>query len=123
MLQSAIPVLCVSDSVKAQDYYCRILGFRKTFAYRPDPTRQDPCYMGMQRDGVTLHLHSFKPERAGKTDTFINVVDVDKLYSELSARGANIQLPPTDQTWGNREMDVRDQDGNALVFANAPSKT
>jgi uncharacterized glyoxalase superfamily protein PhnB len=122
MLQSAIPVLCVSESGKAEDYYCRVLGFRKTFAYRPDPNRSDPCYMGVQRDGVTLHLHSFKTERAGKTDTFINVIDIDKLYSELKTRGANIQLPPTDQTWGNREMGVRDQDGNALVFANAPSK-
>lgn len=119
MLQCATPVICVTSSAKAEDYYCRILGFQKRFAYRPDPTKEDPCYIGVERDGIILHLHSFKTERAGKTDAFITVSDVDKLFSELSARGANIQLPPTNQTWGNREMGVRDQDGNALVFANA----
>jgi uncharacterized glyoxalase superfamily protein PhnB len=118
MLQSATPVICVSKSADAEDYYCRILGFEKVFAYRPDPNRTDPCYLGVRRDGVTLHLHSFKPERAGKTDTFITVADVDKLYAELSSRGARCELPPTNQSWGNREIGIRDQDGNALVFAN-----
>jgi uncharacterized glyoxalase superfamily protein PhnB len=123
MLQSATPVICVVSSAKAEDYYCRILGFQNRFAYRPEPTKEDPCYMGVERDGVVLHLHSFKTEHAGKTDAFITVTDVDRLYSELNARSANIQLSPTDQTWGNREMGGRDQDGNALAFANAPSKS
>jgi uncharacterized glyoxalase superfamily protein PhnB len=45
------------------------------------------------------------------------VTDVDRLYEELSARGALVQLPPTDQTWGIREMGIRDWDGNVLGFA------
>jgi uncharacterized glyoxalase superfamily protein PhnB len=27
-----------------------------------------------------------------------------------------VDLPPTDQTWGNREMYVKDPDGNAIRF-------
>jgi uncharacterized glyoxalase superfamily protein PhnB len=123
MMHRAIPVLAVSDSSKAENYYCNILGFQKMFAYRPDPNRSDPCYLGVARDGVWLHLQSFKPERAGLTDTFLYVADVDQLYTEFSARGANCQLPPTDQTWGTREIGIRDQDGNVLIFANTPDAT
>ena len=54
---------------------------------------------------------------AGLTDVFLYVADVDGLFAELSARGAICQLPPTNQTWGNREMGIRDPDGNVLVFA------
>jgi uncharacterized glyoxalase superfamily protein PhnB len=119
MIHRAIPVLAVSDSAKAEDYYCNKLGFEKKFAYRPDPKRDDPCYLGVARDGVWLHLQSFKPERAGMTDTFLYVSDVDELFRELSARGATCQMPPTDQAWGTREIGIRDPDGNVLVFANA----
>ena len=116
MIERAIPVLSVKDCSKAEDYYCNILGFQKMFAHRPDPTKSNPCYVGVARDGVWLHLESFRPERAGQTSAFLSVTDVDKLYAEISARGAICQLPPTNQTWGNRETHIRDQDGNGLCF-------
>ena len=121
MIISAIPVIAVSSSAKAEDYYCRILGFQKVFAHRPDPAKPDPCYLGVARDGVTLHLESFRRERAGKTSAFLWVSDVDQLYQEISTRGANTQMAPTHQTWGNRETHIRDQDGNALCFASKPT--
>ncbi len=121
MIISAIPVIAVSDSVRAEAYYCRVLGFRKLFAYRPDSTRPDPCYLGVARDGVSLHLESFKPARAGMTGAFLWVADVDRLFDEISARGAITQLPPTNQTWGNRETHIRDPDGNVLCFATKPT--
>ena len=123
MITSAIPVIAVSDSVRAEDYYCRVLGFQRMFACRPDPSKRDPCYLGVARDGVWLHLQSFKPERAGMTDAFLWVTDVDVMYAEVSARGAVIPLPPTDQTWGTRETGIRDPDGNALIFAVKRSDT
>jgi uncharacterized glyoxalase superfamily protein PhnB len=123
MITSAIPVIAVSDSARAEDYYCRVLGFQKMFAYPPDAARPDPRYLGVARDGVWLHLQSYKPQRAGMTDAFLWVADVDRLHAELSARGAVVQLPPTNQTWGTREMGVRDPDGNVLVFATKPQET
>jgi uncharacterized glyoxalase superfamily protein PhnB len=56
------------------------------------------------------------------TDAFFWVTDVDQLHEELAARGAVVQLPPTDQTWGIREMGIRDPDGNVLGFATKPAK-
>ena len=117
MIKSAIPVIAVSDSARAEDYYCRVLGFQRMSAYRTHASKLDPCYLTVVRDGVWLHLQSFKPERAGMTDAFLWVTDVDRLYTEVSARGAVAQLPPTNQTWGTREAGIRDPDGNVLIFA------
>src|SRR2546427_12764758 len=123
MITSAIPVIAVSDSARAEDYYCRVLGFQKMFAYPPDAPKPDPRYLGVARDGVWLHLQSYKPERAGMTDAFLWVADVDRLHDEVSARGAVVQLPPTNQTWGTREAGIRDPDGNVLVFATKQRNT
>ena len=46
-----------------------------------------------------------------------------RLYAEVVARGAISHMPPTDQTWGTREIGIRDPDGNVLVFAVRPSDT
>ncbi|MBV8730327.1 MAG: VOC family protein [Acidobacteriia bacterium] len=51
------------------------------------------------------------------TATMIWVDDVDQIYDEILSRGVFTELPPTDQTWGNREAYVRDHDRNGLVFA------
>src|ERR1043165_1103553 len=71
MITSAIPVVAVSDSTRAEDYYCRVLGFVKMAAYPPDATAPDPRYVAVARDGVWIHLQSYKPERAGHTDAFL----------------------------------------------------
>src|ERR1700710_2928051 len=98
MITSAIPVIAVTNSARSEDYYCRVLGFQKMSSYPPDPAKPDPRYLTVARDSVWLHLESFKPERAGMTDAFLWVTDVDLLHEEISARGAVVQLPPTDQT-------------------------
>ena len=56
MMISAVPVIAVSNSAIAEDYYCRVLGFEKKSAYRPDPSKNDPCYLAVVRDDVWLHL-------------------------------------------------------------------
>jgi len=123
MLTSATPVIAVSDSARAEEYYCKVLGFQKMFTYPPDATKPNPRYLGVARDGVWLHLQSYKPERAGMTDAFFWVADVDRLHEELSALGAVVQLPPTNQTWGTREGGIRDPDGNVLIFATKAPNT
>lgn len=116
MLKLAIPVLHVSRSEAAEEFYCARLGFRLEFAYRPDPARTDPCYMGLSRDDAWLHLSSFSGDGVAGGVVFLLVDDVDALHEELLGKGVRIDLAPTDQTWGNREMYVRDPDNNSLRF-------
>ncbi|MEP6994933.1 MAG: VOC family protein [Acidobacteriota bacterium] len=46
----------------------------------------------------------------------LRVDDVDALHAEFVAKQVSIALEPTDQTWGNREMYVKDADGNSIRF-------
>ena len=116
MLKRAIPVLHVSSSRAAEKFYCEGLGFQQRFAYRPFEPGPEPCYMGLVRDDVLLHLSSFPGDGvAGGVANFI-VHDIDALYAEFVKNGVPVDLTPTDQSWGTREMYVADADKNSLRF-------
>jgi uncharacterized glyoxalase superfamily protein PhnB len=116
LIKVAIPVLHVSDSTKAEDFYCSQLGFRREFALRLDDKKLDPCYMGVTRDGVWLHISSFPGD--GKSGGVVNLIveGVDALHAELVAKHVPIDTGPVNQTWGTREMYVKDADGNSIRF-------
>ena len=116
MLKQAIPVLHVSRSEAAEDFYVNRLGFRRLFAYRPDPGKPDPCYMGLARDEARLHVSSFPGDGLSGGVAYVVVDDIDALHAQLALEGVRIDLEPTDQTWGNREMYVKDPDGNSIRF-------
>src|SRR5262249_12862679 len=118
----AIPVLHVGSSASAEEFYCNRLGFRREFAYRLDESKQDPCYMGLTRDAVEIHVSSFSGDAFPGSVVFLLVEDVDALHAELVAKGVPIALEPTDQTWGNREMYVKDPDGNSLRFVHGAGR-
>jgi len=112
----AVPVLHVSDASAAEQFFCGQLGFLRTFAYRPDPARANPCYLGVARDDALLHLSSFDGDGRPGSVVYLIVDDIDQLHGELLERGVAIDMPPTDQSWGNREMYIRDLDGNRIRF-------
>jgi catechol 2,3-dioxygenase-like lactoylglutathione lyase family enzyme len=116
MIKLATPLLHVSNAAAAQDFYCTRLGFHLEYAHGPHGPEGDPCYMGISRDGAWIILSSFSGD--GIAGGVVNLVvdDVDALHSEFLAAGVVIDLPPTDQTWGNREMYIKDADRNCLRF-------
>jgi len=116
MYKFAIPVLHGNSSAVSEEFYCNQLGFEKTFAYRFDDAKADPCYMGLKRDEVSIHVSSFSGDGVAGGVIFIVVEDVDELHNTLKEKGVPIRLPPTDQSWGNREMYAIDPDGNSLRF-------
>lgn len=116
MFRLAIPVLHVSSAAAAEDFYCTRLGFQRRFAYRVDEAKSDPCYLGLTRDGASLHLSSFSGDGVSGGVVYLLVDNVDALHAELVAKKVRIDLKPTDQTWGNREMYVTDPDGNSIRF-------
>ena len=119
MYRKAIPVLHAAASRASEDFYCIKLGFKLAFAYRFDEKQVDPCYMGLVRDGVEIQVSSFAEDAVPGGVIFFYVDDVDELYRQFTANGIAIDLPPTDQSWGNREMYINDPDGNSLRFVHA----
>ena len=115
----AIPLLHVTNSRSAADFYCKGLGFRLEFAHRVDDSISDPCYLGLSRDAVWLHLSSFPGDGVAGGVANILVDNVDALHAELVTKGVSIDSGPVDQTWGTREMYAKDADHNTLRFINA----
>ena len=115
MLKLAIPVLHVSSSVAAEEFYCGQLGFQLDFAYRPFG-QTDPCYMGFSRDEARFHASSFSGDAVAGGVIYLLVDDVDALHREFVARNVRIDTGPIDQDWGNREMYVKDADRNSIRF-------
>jgi catechol 2,3-dioxygenase-like lactoylglutathione lyase family enzyme len=72
--------------------------------------------MGLVRDDARLHVSSFSGDAVAGGVAFLLVDDVDALHEELRRKNVKIALAPTDQSWGNREMYVRDPDGNSIRF-------
>ena len=114
MFKIAIPVLHVSSSAAAEEFYCRQLGFRRDYAYRPFGGL-DPCYMGLSRDDARVHVSSFSGDAVPGGVVYLLVDDVNAMHAELVAKGLAVGSP-IDQDWGNREMYVMDPDANSIRF-------
>jgi uncharacterized glyoxalase superfamily protein PhnB len=115
MIKLAIPLLHVSDPIAAENFYCDLLGFKKTFAYRPFG-ESGPCYFGITRDGVSVHLSSFPGDGVAGHAIVLIVDNIDELCEEFVQKGIKIDMEPTDQSWGNREMYIADGDNNSIRF-------
>jgi len=88
----------------------------KEWEYRPAAPAPEPACLGLRRDGVALHVSSFSGDGVAGGVASFQVREVDALFAEFTSRGVLIELEPCDQSWGNREMYVRDADGNSLRF-------
>jgi catechol 2,3-dioxygenase-like lactoylglutathione lyase family enzyme len=109
-----------ADATEA--FYCGQLGFRREFQVAASETKRDPCYMGVSRDDAVLHLSSHAGDGViGGVVCFMSD-DVDALHAEFVGKGVRIHIAPVDQTWGLRELYVKDPDGNSVRFG-APVAT
>ena len=119
VLKSVAPQLVVEDVVATTEYYRDFLGF-KILGYWAEP----PVYSIVSRDGVEIHFGksgqngvSNASVRSGSFDLYIWVNDVDAIFEELSAAGAEIIEGPVKRIYESTELVVRDRNGYALVFA------
>lgn len=110
MLQKAIPMLASLNEEETIKFYTEKLGF--TFHSSWDG------YLIFSRDGVSIHhWPTTDPEIPKATGCYINVTDVNKLYTELKAQGVvhpNGDLK--DMEWGMRQFSILDNNGNIIHF-------
>lgn len=116
MIKKALPLLHVSSVAAARHFYCNQLGFKLEFAHRAKEEMDDPCYMGISRDGVWMILSSFSGDGVAGGVVNLLVDNVDELHAQFVAADVAIDLAPYNQTWGTREMYVKDADGNKVRF-------
>jgi catechol 2,3-dioxygenase-like lactoylglutathione lyase family enzyme len=114
------PHFLVADVRHAAEYYRDRLGFRIIGYFFEEP----PVFGMVDRDGAEIHLRraydglkGSNRERVGDAlDCYIRVDDVEALHAEFKERGADITLAPTLQSYGMKEIYVRDPDGYTICF-------
>src|SRR5687767_7384470 len=118
-LKSIAPQLVVPDVVATAEYYRDVFGF-KILGYFAEP----PVYSMVARDGVEIHFGkaptagtSNSSIRSGSFDVYIWVTDVEAIFEELTASGADILEGPVKRIYESIEVVVRDCNGFVLTFA------
>lgn len=119
LLKSIAPQLVVPDVVATAEYYRDVLGF-KILGYFADP----PVYSMVARDGVEIHFGKAEQAgtsnavvRSGSFDLYIWVSDVEAIFEELTASGAEVLEGPVKRIYESTEVVVRDCNGFVLTFA------
>ena len=109
-----IPTLRILDYQEAIDFYIQALGFRIDWEHRFEPN--EPVYMQISRNGLTLHLSENKRFRTGVI-VFVESKNLNELYSDLNARQNKITLTKPERTnWQTMQMQIEDPFGNLLRF-------
>jgi len=116
MFGAATPLLRVKSVLGVEKFYCDGLGFRIRSTYRGDLERIDPAYLVLCRDDAVIHISSFPGDGAIGHVVTIAVSDIESLQDQLVSKCIDIGNGITDQDWGDRELYVRDDDGNCIRF-------
>ena len=100
----------VSNFREAVHFYENILGLQKK--------TQWPTYAVFDLCGMMLGLEP-GGERGVKKDIpdiYLQVDNVDDVYSELKGKGVKFLTEPKDQSWGSRTAKFVDPDGNPFIL-------
>ena len=107
-------VLAVRDLKVSTQYYVDVLGFTR------DPIDAEG-WSFLTRDTFRVMLGECPDEvpasQLGNHSyvAYWNVEGVDRLYDEITARGALVSSAPANQPWGLREFGLRTPDGHRIT--------
>ena len=118
--KSVAPSFVVADVIATAEYYREVLGF-EILGYFGEPT----VFAMVARGGVEIHFGKAdaEPQRSNlelrkiSSDAYIWVNDVEALFQELTASGADIIDGPIRRIYNCLELEVRDCNGFKLVFS------
>lgn len=109
-------ILAVRDLRTATEFYMNVLGFRRDFGDESDG------WSWLSRDGFRVGLGECREvmpaTQLGDHSyvAYVDVDDVDALYTDLVSRGAPIRTPPETKPWGMREFALQTPDGHRMTF-------
>ncbi len=118
-LIGSIPYVWVADVPKAIPYYRDVLGFELEFLHEYDWEGEKFGLALMNRGDVTLHLRVCEcgdSRHTGMSFYQIMMEGIDELHAEYVKAGAIIRFEPTTQSWGVRDFQVEDPEGNRIYF-------
>jgi catechol 2,3-dioxygenase-like lactoylglutathione lyase family enzyme len=124
-MNAAVPTLRIGDYPSARRFYVDGLGFAVDWEWRDadsgdgEPARAgqgDPVFLQISRGPLRLYLSRRAGDGVPGGLVHLYVADVDGWQAQMLRQGIVAEGPPVDQPWGNRELRVRDPDGNQLCI-------
>ncbi|WP_173922635.1 glyoxalase/bleomycin resistance/extradiol dioxygenase family protein [Agromyces sp. Marseille-P2726] len=113
MIESAFPILEVSDMAVALTFYRDTLGGVLTYSFPLEGG--DPVYVSLAVGSSSLGIgFSEAPPPPGNVLLWFYVDDVDRVTAEAAAAGASVLEQPVDQAWGERTSLVADPFGTRI---------
>jgi uncharacterized glyoxalase superfamily protein PhnB len=113
MIESAFPILEVSDMDAALAFYRDALGGAVRYRFPPDGG--DPVYVSLAVGSSELAIgYTDAPLPPGNLMLWFYVDDVDRVTTELTAAGATVVEEPIDREWGERTALLHDPFGTRL---------
>ena len=111
-VQAVVPTLRIADRERSRRFYVDGMGFRVDWEWKNEPG----AFLQLSRPGMRLYLSEREGDCPPGALVHLYVHDVDAWQRELLTRGILAEHAPVDRPWGNREMLVRDPDGNKLCI-------
>jgi catechol 2,3-dioxygenase-like lactoylglutathione lyase family enzyme len=111
-LTASVPVLPVANLEVALEHYSGALGFETTYSWPQDGPR---TYAILRRDEASLHLSQHEHVNPGIA--YIFVEGLRDLHLAWRAKGFTFARDVESFDYGMTEFEIRDADGNVLVFA------
>jgi uncharacterized glyoxalase superfamily protein PhnB len=113
MIESAFPILEVSDMSAALAFYRDAFGGVVTYTFPGEDG--EPVYASLAVGSSSLGLGlAEQPPPPGNVLLWFYVDDVDRMTRVLAAAGASVAEEPTDQPWGERTSLVTDPFGTRI---------
>jgi catechol 2,3-dioxygenase-like lactoylglutathione lyase family enzyme len=119
---ASVPVIATADVVSTVRYFEHTLGFQQQWIWG-----EPPVYAGVRAGGAMIYIThdpdlaaTIKERRLGP-DVFLWVNDIDSVYRQHSAQGADIKEELTSRPWGVRQYVIREPNGYLLKVAESNS--
>ena len=108
-LRQPVPELPVSDVEEAQDYYERILGFKKAWLY-PDKSIGAVCY------GEVAIFFRKTETKINPNVHWVHTSNIEETYSELKSRGVIVAEDLEVKPWDLKQFTIADCFGHVFIF-------
>lgn len=113
MTLTVIPTLRIKDIDIARTFYEQVLGFKVDWVWRA--SEDSPAFAQISYQATRIYLTE-RDEATFGSLLLIYVENVDDWYRRILGLSVPVDTMPHDEVWGNREMQLRDPDGNCLRF-------
>jgi uncharacterized glyoxalase superfamily protein PhnB len=116
----AVPVIGTADVLGTVAWFERTLGFTHQWTWG-----EPPVYAGVKAGGAMVYichdpeLAAAIAERRLTPDIFLWAKNIDRVYEQHRANGAEIAEPLATRPWGARQYVVREPNGYRLKIAEA----